>query len=100
MTHEERDQPFGCLQRGGFLLGTSDSAVAPDEKRVFAQSWGRGMPMFHSDLFASLCKSRKKGTEEWRWGERGRTVCGGIHTKIEREEERPVFLGTPLFVYL
>lgn len=51
----------------------------PMKKRGFAQSWGQGVPMFHSDLFANLCKSRKKGTEEWRQGERGRTVGGNTH---------------------
>lgn len=97
---EKEINHLGVSKEEDSCLEQATLQLHPMKKRFFAQSWGRGMPMFHSDLFASLCKSRKKGTEEWRRGERGRTVCGGIHTKIEREEERPVFLGTPLFVYL
>lgn len=101
MTHGERDQPFGCLQSGGFLLGTSNSAVSPSGKKMgFCSILGWGLLMFHSDLFANLCKSRKKGREGWREAEKEGELWGGMHTKIEREEGRPVFLGTPLFVYL
>lgn len=102
MTHGERDQPFGCLQRGGFLLGTSDSAVAPDEKKNgFLRSLGGGeCPCFILIFLQVFANQGRKGQKNGDGEKEGELWGGGIHTKIEREEERPVFLGTPLFVYL
>lgn len=100
MTHGERDQPFGCLQRGGFLLGTSDSAVSPDEKNEVLLSLGGGeCPCFiliFLQIFANQGRKGQRNGDREKEGE----LWGEMHTKIEREDESLFFLGTPLFAYL
>lgn len=95
MTHGERDQPFGCLQRGGFLLGTSDSAVLLDEKNEVLLSLGGGeCPCFiliFLQIFANQGRKGQRNGDREKEGE----LWGEMHTKIEREDGRPVFSGHP-----
>lgn len=85
MTHGERDQPFGCLQRGGFLLGTSDSAVAPDEKKKtkkngFLRSLGGGeCPGFILIFLQVFANQGRKGQKSGD-GEKGGELCVGEYT--------------------
>lgn len=71
------------------------------KKNGFLRSLGGGeCPCFILIFLQVFANQGRKGQKNGD-GEKGGELCvGGIHTKIEREEERPAFLGTPLFVYL